>query len=707
MAHVSPSDPRSDDDKPVTMSEDGKEQKSAPSVDPGLTEEVEALKRTVSALLAERGQGSGGVPQEPSPDPNVLAEIERFQRMEACLYKHRKEWEANVGPGDWDFEIGYSKDPKQRPRFIYAGLQAWITCNMALRPERNYERPDIFDPALLRDVDIAKDSSEGGVAKDYYDTTIDWGNRRDRLRKTFEWELDRMFLREELQMKKLEQQKSDEGKKRRERRMAEADTQSGEEPKGDAALSGSQGSLDVGIAWSEWYRFKNLRQSDSKVVNIIDVLDGEPIVDDEGGADRFWSRSADRRVKETGNPSTGQKTRNSMDPAASPVPERIRVCSGPLLRTLVELLGPEGRPLLELEDMKVVFTRPYKVLSYREQDLRGWCDFLERQFEGSSSGGKALAATEESVASAYGRSNNTEVEEQDIKVATDKTNQYSINGQTNDSETSEQETHPTESLDDRAGHLQSETEHIEMDGHEDSDNSLPRSVTAFRHLKTLLEFMDSSVAAKRNYLNSPQCRKVFFSDLWQLFRPGSEVIGSDGKQAYRVIGVRSAKHRVAPLWERWYRPSGRGRSKKSDFSITCVYIDFDGSNIGPVQKEFDIERFDGQREVTSLEVYPLRFHPIRRWEYGEKQWQELESHPISERYRKRLINRGWAFLDVVRGKHMYYAGSTLDGKEEVESPVVVDFETAITTRDARLKPPDALAHRRGIGYENDEMHYSR
>lgn len=246
--------------------------------------------------------------------------------------------------------------------------------------------------------------------------------------------------------------------------------------------------------------------------------------------------------------------------------------------------------------------------------------------------------------------------------------------------------HIAEDPDGQASEEDSEDDKDVESAIDESSSGLTKSVTALRHLRCLLEFFDSTMVAKRTYLNSPQCRKVFFSDLWQLFRPGLEVIGGDGKQAYRVIGVTSAKHRIAPPWDRWYTSTRRGEIKKTDFSIACVYVDFDGTNIGPVQKEFEIKRFVGQREVTSLEIYPLRFHSMRQTDYSEPEWQQMETVPTPERYRKILINRGARFLDVIRGKHMYYAGSTLDEKEEVESPVVIDFQTVITTRDAQTKP---------------------
>jgi hypothetical protein len=697
MADVFPSSLGSKDaeGKPETISENGKEQASMPTVHSGTSEEAEAFEKSASKLVAEQALDSPEIPPESAPDPNALAEIQRFQRMEACLYKHRKEWEVNTGPGDWNLEPdSYPEDEKLQTRSLHLGGQRWLTSFMNIQQDRKYQRPDVFDPANIRDE--RKDALNGNIGEDVYDMSIDWGNRRDRLRKSFEWELDRMFLREEIQVKKRQQQMIDEGKKRRERRMAEGDAGFGEEKKGDAggeqkgdaALADSPGSTEFTIAWAEWYTFKNMLQPDMKSVNIIDVLIGDPVVDDDVGARRFWFRSSDRRLKKSGIASTGQNLRPSVDSAASQIPERIRLRSDSLLRTIAELLGSEGRPLLELEEMNVVFIRPYKALAYREEHLRGWYKVLQRKFEGMSSRSEFPVSTEDLEARAPKQTGTGDGSQSTSVEAHETTQEASASVRADGIAVSDQvakQLRIIEDVDAKALETDSEDENDEKDDTEDS-TGLPKSLTALKHLKCLLEFFDTSVAAKRSYLNSPQCRKIFYSDLWHLFRPGTEVIGGDGKQAYRVIGVKSAKHRIAPPWERWYKPMS-GAPKISDFSITCVYLDFDGGQIGPVEKVFDIGRFDGQREVTSLEVYPLRFHPIKQSDFSNKEWQEMESYPVPERYRTRLIHRGARFLAVVKGKHMYYAGSTLDDREQVESPVVIDFETAITTRDAQRKSP--------------------
>lgn len=210
-------------------------------------------------------------------------------------------------------------------------------------------------------------------------------------------------------------------------------------------------------------------------------------------------------------------------------------------------------------------------------------------------------------------------------------------------------------------------------------NEIIVSSTAMAHLRCVLDFFDAHIATRIAFLHSSECRKVFFSDLWHIFRPGTEVIGLNGKQAYCVIQVTSSRHR--PISNRRfyynydYRRKNDTKPETAEFIVYCSYIDFDGKYIGPVLRTFEIKRFDGERDITSLEVYPLRFHKLKRSEFDSMRWKELDKHPEQDRCRANLIQRGAKFVEVAGIKHMYYSGSTMVVREEVESQVVIDFET--------------------------------
>ncbi|PMD40968.1 hypothetical protein L207DRAFT_427831 [Hyaloscypha variabilis F] len=639
------------DDIGVSSKAGGDNQKPAQPGATGFADDIRSLKMKILELERQAKDSLAG-PENEEPDSKLTADLEQYRRMEACLYKHRKEWEETIGPGKWG--RGFAD-----ARFVKFGQQEWFLDFKRCGTEHQYQRPDPFDPSHNCG------AGQAGV-KDDYDFEIDFGGRRDRIRKYYEWELERLFLAEEADKRRREQLKKAEQKKWRDRRTAEAKEQlegaEGVDPGARAGAERAASSFSAlgkpKLNWLDWYSFQRLAHQEERSAFIIDILIGDPIVDDELAVNQFWFGSSGRRAHKLHQDC---KSDDSLIPGKDPLPERIRINSDPILRILAIILGSDGSSLSEVDEAKAIMLRPFKALVYSEQALRDWYAALEKKF-------KATSNTEGIF---------PEEPKKEVDTGT-------IAEKTSTDQPGLAEGH--ENRDDTASQIEEEDEGGEKE--EDNVNDVTKSLVALEHLRCLLHFMDSTISAKEAHLNHPQCRKVCFSDLWQLFRPGVEVIDSDGKQAYRVIGVTNAKHRVAPAWERWYNPTadrGTSRGQKPPFSVNCVYIDFDGKHVGPVVKVFDFQRFDGEREVITLEIYPLRFHPVKQFEFSEVEWKELEAFPTIEKYRQKLSRRGAKFLEVAAVKHMYYAGPTLEVRDEVESPVVIDFEMTFTMKDEQMK----------------------
>jgi hypothetical protein len=216
---------------------------------------------------------------------------------------------------------------------------------------------------------------------------------------------------------------------------------------------------------------------------------------------------------------------------------------------------------------------------------------------------------------------------------------------------------------------------------EDPEN-LSRSDTTLLHLPCLIEFLDEHIGKKQCFLSSPGCEKVSFSDIWHLFKPGEFVISADGKQVFRVVRVHSPPHKGTYPWAAYAEPRGKhAKPYVEDVTIYCVYIHFDGISLGPVLETFNIKKFDGEKSVTSLEIYPLRFHVLRDLEVRtakNKQAPEFDNLFAAKvaDLRQKLIERGKLFVEVTGVKHMYYSGLTVDTRDEIESQVMIDFEEA-------------------------------
>ena len=197
---------------------------------------------------------------------------------------------------------------------------------------------------------------------------------------------------------------------------------------------------------------------------------------------------------------------------------------------------------------------------------------------------------------------------------------------------------------------------------EDQDAST--SITALLHLRCLMRFIDDEIKPKIEHINSDSCRKILFHDLWHLFKPGSEVVDHTEKQAYRVIRVQIPRHRVEDPWLRWHKRK-RSASDSEDenedeapVKIHCAYIDFNGTQFGPVSDKFEILPYAGQKDIKSLPIYPLRLAK-------------------DTQLRQTLIKRSKVLLDVAKFKPMYYMGFTLDTRDDIDSQVVIDFTEAL------------------------------
>ncbi|KAH8899101.1 hypothetical protein GQ53DRAFT_878458 [Thozetella sp. PMI_491] len=561
-----------------------------------LFREVQALKAKLSEF--ER-QTSNNILEEDlkqgKPDQRVIEEIEQYKRMENCLYTHRREWEIKTGPGTIS-GMKPAFGPCRKSDLPHEHVMGPWLWHWNVDSENSFIRPNPFDPFHSCGNDLDNIHSK---SKDKYDMEISYGSRRDRARKNFEWEMDRLYLQEEVD-------------NRRRAKAKEAAIQF--EHSTSCVIPVQEAKLNR----LDWAPFKMM--AGTKSACVIDVLMGEPSIEEEVNSGLKWFGGMNQRARVL-NTFQDHPICSPDEARRSPLPDRVRVHSIALLRIFAKLVtseaGPLNSPEVVLGGKPVVFIRPFKLLVYCEGSLRDWYTALENRSK------DALKPEGE----------------------------------------------PTPPIGNPASDLQAHTqkepaETREKGGGDEKDDpdDITKSLTAMAHLKCLLNFIDSDIISRREYLHDTKCRKIFFSDLWLLFRPGVEVIGSDGRQAYRVIHVTSAKHRV----------------NTPPFSITCVYIDFNGTHIGPISKTFNFKKFDGEREVTSLEVYPLHFHPSKRHEFNEAEWAEVKNVPEASRYRRKLIMRGSKFLEVAGVKHMYYSGPTLMVRDEVESQVVIDFETAFS-----------------------------
>ncbi|KAF4947331.1 hypothetical protein FSARC_13997 [Fusarium sarcochroum] len=634
----------------------------------GFADEIHSLKQKIAELERQHHVADGNL-EEDSKTKEAARASEEYKRREAYLYEHRKQWETNTGPGKWSIPIlennDFTFDRYQYPLGPWSYHWGW-------NKEREYQRPDPFSPAHYPKGHGAK---TGAKAPDEFDYTIDFGARRESLRKNFEWEMDRLYLVEETDRRRRQKEKEEHEKAAQpDKDQTEKQLALLHEPKLDRV---------------DWFSFTRVPSADEEHGCLIHILTGEPIMD-EDSFNRHWFGYSKRQEP--------RLQTQRIDYTISPLPERIRIRSGVLLQILTTILGPSPTVLGDTETNTVVLLRPFKSLQFCQEALHDWCAALEEKFRPSTEH-EVVQEVKGSSTEAVSASPDDKQPEGGIRREQSH-HETSENG-------SESRKDPIARQSYTAGEYKATNEPPlfgkndsrdarENKEKEDNPDDVTKSPIALKHLRCLLDFINSDFVAKQTYLRDPLSDKVVFSDLWHLFRPGMEVIGSDGKQAYRVIGVSSARHRVASPQELWYNPltiqrksenrdSGEQKRKKPPFSITCVYIDFDGKHIGPVTKVFNFRRFDGEKNITSLDVYPLHFYPIKQFNRANTDLSKGESLPKKKGYRDYLIERGAKFLEVATVKHKYYTGPSVETQEQIESQVVIDFETAFSVDDEMQK----------------------
>lgn len=526
---------------------------------------------------------------------------------------------------------------------------------------KDYSRPDPFDPSHPCSVDPRTSTAQG---PDGFDHAIDFGSRRERLRQNFEWEMDRLFLVEETDKRRRAKIADDAAKRKRAETVAKA-AQTKEQETDSTITRNVANTVKTELAKEDSKHSNQLRRLDwfafasaTSIIEdgecVIDILIGEPIANNNRDT---WYGFSSARVRKA--PDTGTQSVPGLEGLGKgPLAERIRIHSPLLQAILTKVLGEEVE---EGKNSEFVLLRPFKSLAYREQALRDWCSALEKKFNNRPSKmvTEASHTSQVNTTAESTSPNGTSGPDQDIRHSTPTNDSTSLLATVQDSSaepegaSSNEDRKDIGSTKDQKGEERKEGQEEESDDDDDGDQTdETRTEGAMNHLKSLLRFIDSEISPRRSYLESPECRKVYFSDLWYLFRPGMEVIESNGKQVYRVVKVTSARHRIVPSWQ-MYWSRGSDQKQRPPFSITCVYVDFDGKSLGPVRRSFGLPRFDGEREVTSLAVYPLRFHPHRRSDFSDSEWIAVSSLPEDQRLKAKLILRGKKFLEVAGLKQMY------------------------------------------------------
>ena len=189
---------------------------------------------------------------------------------------------------------------------------------------------------------------------------------------------------------------------------------------------------------------------------------------------------------------------------------------------------------------------------------------------------------------------------------------------------------------------------------------------AKHHLQLLIQTMVlhlGSLTTLHKAIRDRAVSKIKFEDLWHLFQPGDLVVTSrQPYQAYRVLHVSGGRTLLTTtdIARSDTDPEAKStsyRSQVSPFTVDCVRFDYDGEKFGPVQDSIIIFKYEEDRMITKLDVYPMS--------YAEK----------ADELTKKLLDRGRRFAEYKSFQHKRYEGLSLgEPQEEVSECELLTIE---------------------------------
>ncbi|KAL6838124.1 P-loop containing nucleoside triphosphate hydrolase protein [Trichoderma camerunense] len=232
-----------------------------------------------------------------------------------------------------------------------------------------------------------------------------------------------------------------------------------------------------------------------------------------------------------------------------------------------------------------------------------------------------------------------------------------------------------------------------MDPEAAVDGEIANSFTALTHVRKYIEFVEKEILPLWERAAENNQRKVRFLDPWMSFQPGELLYvppASESPQSSKKANASSTIKMHQTAWRLYFMslegfldeyPDDFETTPRRDLRLYSYYIDYNGSSFGPVRHFFSIPNYEGEKDITILSVYPMRF--IK--DFKDKI--------------KNFFIQGQQFQDVMNKAHLYYDGWTLTHgptgnldsnheatSEHIDSNIIIDFAEGYKA-DSTLRPP--------------------
>ncbi|RBQ99536.1 hypothetical protein FVER53263_12918 [Fusarium verticillioides] len=214
------------------------------------------------------------------------------------------------------------------------------------------------------------------------------------------------------------------------------------------------------------------------------------------------------------------------------------------------------------------------------------------------------------------------------------------------------------------------------DINDDASTKRNKWITRMDHLKLLKEFIDSELTPQLKVFakaKTSDLEKIAFEDLWFLFSAGDVVFFKDRGydrlgRVYAVTGGQQRKRRHLTRFDPFEDAKGKStegyaynstRGSWTSLTVNYYTMEYDGYYLGPNDACKHIRHYTGERNITDLPIFPLRFHKMKA---------EIEG---------RLIERGKRYCSSYG--HKSYSGTTCpsdnkESPEEIFGDMFVDFK---------------------------------
>ncbi|CAG8971698.1 hypothetical protein HYALB_00003166 [Hymenoscyphus albidus] len=412
----------------------------------------------------------------------------------------------------------------------------------------------------------------------------------------------------------------------------------------------------IDVKWSNFFQFKN-RYGPNEGLEIIEVLRGHQNIAQEISEGR-------RQV-----PLRRSDLETQTKIGSSSWIHRVRIQSPSLLLLLARLTGNEVKWNIETPR---VFVRPFRTLYHFLPQIKKCLESLEENWTQKKPQEDLKSVEEVQLSSKQNTiANHSESERSkgEIKITYDIDSGSSSGSSLNDGRVDEFEI---------------------MEPHVAVSGEVANSPTALKHVRIYIKFVEEHIVPIWERAAGTNQRKVRWSDLWMYFVVGDLLYFpgvSDLSQDSQSTNPATKNMIYQSAWRLYSLVLEKSKNANIDtkidparkFLVNAYRFHWDGSSYGPVAQGFNIEMYEGDRDIGTLTIYPMRF--------------ARDFHSMKAKFR----SQGESFQRAVKQKHFYYNGWTLthgyvpnanmrQDSEYIEGDDIIDFEEGFKA-DRSIQPP--------------------